>query len=201
MLDLAKIEAGQLSLEQHPLDLRDCVESALEMISVRAAEKRLVAYFVPGKSAPNASQLRAFVAVKLPDYMVPSIFLELKQLPLTPNGKVDRRALPAPDRARPELEKRYSAPRDEVELQLTKIWEQVLGVHPIGIEDKFFDLGGHSLLAVRVIAQMEKSFGRKLRLATIFQAPTIQQLAAIIRDPLSWAGHVGEIRIVILEAP
>jgi len=117
--------------------------------------------------------------------MLPSAFVELDSLPLTPNGKLDRAALPAPDQARPKLAKRYATPRDEIELRLTKIWEQVLGVQPIGIEDKFFELGGHSLLAVRVIAQMEKVFGRKLRLATIFQAPTIQELAAIIREEVA----------------
>ncbi|HLP78145.1 MAG TPA: amino acid adenylation domain-containing protein, partial [Candidatus Paceibacterota bacterium] len=105
-------------------------------------------------------------------------------LPLTPNGKVDRKALPKPDPARPELEKRYATPRDAIELELTRIWENVLGVRPIGIEDKFFELGGHSLLAVRVIAQIEKSFSRKLKLATIFQAQTIEQLAAILRKDI-----------------
>src|SRR5438034_7669416 len=114
--------------------------------------------------------------------MVPSAFVPIPALPLTANGKVNRPALPEPDKARPELEKKYIPPRDEIEARLTRIWENVLAVDPIGIEDKFFDLGGHSLLAVRVIAQMEKEFGCKIRLATIFQTPTIAELAAVLRE-------------------
>src|SRR5204862_1139153 len=90
--------------------------------------------------------------------------------------------LPAPDQTRPELEKEYASPRDDIERELTKIWEEVLEVRPIGIEDRFFDLGGHSLLAVRLIAQIGKTFGKKIRLATLFQTPTIAQMAAILRE-------------------
>jgi thioesterase domain-containing protein/acyl carrier protein len=145
----------------------------------------LVAYFVAvGKRAPKSNHLRGFLAEQLPDYMVPSAFVQLEALPLTPNGKVDRRALPEPDRGRPSLEKKYASPRDAVELELSRIWEEVLGLQPIGIEDQFFDLGGHSLLAVRVSARIEKTFGRKLPLAAIFMAPTIERLAAVIRDEM-----------------
>ncbi|HYN80431.1 MAG TPA: AMP-binding protein, partial [Gemmatimonadaceae bacterium] len=131
---------------------------------------------------PDVSELRGFLKEKLPEYMVPSAFVMLHELPLTPNGKVDRRALPVPDQERPELERAFLAPRDTLELQLTKMWEKVLGVEPIGVKDNFFDLGGHSLLAVRLFAQIEKSFGRNLPLATLFQAPTIEQLADILRQ-------------------
>ncbi|HEV2395159.1 MAG TPA: amino acid adenylation domain-containing protein [Verrucomicrobiae bacterium] len=178
-----RVEPGEIEtvLNQHPR-VRECV------VVVRgegAAAKRLIAYLVPsGEPVPNASQLRAFVQEKLPDYMVPSAFIPLETLPLTPNGKVDRKALPALNQERPELERQYVAPRDEVERQLAAIWERALGMRPIGIQDKFFDLGGHSLLAVRVIAQIEKNLGKKLRLATIFQAPTIEQLAAIVREEI-----------------
>ena len=115
------------------------------------------------ENAPNASELRAFLIEKLPGYMIPSSFVSLSTLPLTPNGKVDRKALPAPDQTRPSLDRQYVPAHDAVERQLVSIWENVLGVHPIGIQDKFFDLGGHSMLAVRVIAQIEKAFDRKLR--------------------------------------
>ena len=114
--------------------------------------------------------------------MIPGWFVLLKSLPLTPNGKIDRLALPQPGRARPELEEKCVAPRDEVERRLVAIWEDVLGIRPVGIQDKFFDLGGHSLLAVRLSGQIERAFGRRLRLAAIFQAPTVAQLAAILRD-------------------
>ena len=107
-----------------------------------------------------------------------------RRLPLTPNGKLDRQALPEPGRARPEFEKRCATPRDTVEIELARIWEEVLAIQTVGIEDKFFELGGHSLLAVRVIAQIEKQFGRRLKLATIFQAQTIEHLAAILRKEI-----------------
>ena len=146
-------------------------------------QNRLIAYYVlNGGNAPNGSDLRRFLSEKLPAHMVPALFLRLDALPLNANGKVDRHALPKPDQARPELEKKYASPRDAVELELAGIWERTLGVHPIGIEDKFFDLGGHSLLAVRVVGQIERAFGKKVSVATLFQAPTIAQLALFLRE-------------------
>ena len=187
-----RIELGEIEtvLGRHP-GVSECVVTAR---GDSTAEKRLVACFVPngnGRFAPNASELRGFLEARLPDYMVPAAFIPLTALPLTPNGKVDRDALPAPDQARPDLDKKYTSPRDPVETRLTEIWEKVLGVHPIGVQDKFFELGGHSLLAVRLIALVEKAFGRKLRLATIFKAPTIEQLAAILREEIK-EGSVAE---------
>jgi amino acid adenylation domain-containing protein/FkbH-like protein len=176
-----RVELGEIEtvLGRHP-GVREC---AVTTHGAGAGQTRLAAYFVAdGKRGPNAGQLRSFLKDKLPDYMVPGAFVQLESLPLTPNGKVDRRALPEPDRARPQSEKKYASPRDAVELELTRIWENILGIEPIGIEDPFFDLGGHSLLVVRMIAQIEKAFGKKLRIATVFLAPTIEQLAVIIRD-------------------
>ena len=106
----------------------------------------------------------------------------MEALPLTANGKVARQALPEPDTGRPEQDRTYEGPRDQIEERLIAIWEDVLGVNPIGIKDRFFDLGGHSLLAVRVMGQIEKAFGRKLRLSTIFQEPTVEHLAGILRE-------------------
>jgi thioesterase domain-containing protein len=114
--------------------------------------------------------------------MVPAIFVLLDALPLMPSGKVNRRALPAPDRARPESEKTFVAPRDDLELQLAQIWEEVLGVRPIGVRDNFFELGGHSLLAARLFAVIEKRLGRKILLATVFQGATVEYLAGILRQ-------------------
>jgi thioesterase domain-containing protein/acyl carrier protein len=113
---------------------------------------------------------------------VPALFVALDALPLMPNGKVDRRALPMPDRARPELEKAFVAPRDDLELQLAQIWEEVLGVRPVGVRDNFFELGGHSLLAVRLFAIIEKRLGRKLPLTTVFQGATVEHLAGVLRQ-------------------
>lgn len=130
----------------------------------------------------TANELRQYLKDKLPEYYLPSNFVFLEQLPLSPNGKVDRETLPAPDENRSVIEKDFVPPQDELEVRLTKIWEQLLGVHPIGIRDNFFDLGGHSLLAVRLFTQIEKLFGKNLPLATLFEAPTIEQLAVLLRQ-------------------
>ncbi|HEX2243057.1 MAG TPA: alpha/beta fold hydrolase, partial [Gammaproteobacteria bacterium] len=137
--------------------------------------------------------LRGYLRSKLPDYMVPGVFVGLEALPLTPNGKVDRKALPVPDVSASGVLEGFIAPRDAVELQLSHIWENVLGVHPIGVKDNFFEAGGHSLLAVRLMAQIQCTFGKDLPLATLFEAPTIEQLADVLRrrtDPLRWSSLV-----------
>jgi thioesterase domain-containing protein/acyl carrier protein len=175
-----RIELGEIEtvLSQHPA-VRETVVLAYES---RPGEKRLVAYVVSHQEQiSTSSELRSFLKEKLPDYLVPSTFVTLDALPLTPNGKVDRRALPAPDMARPTMEEGFILPRDRLELQLAKIWEQILGLKSIGVKDNFFDLGGYSLLAVRLFLQIEKVFGEKLPLTTLFQAPTIEQLADVLR--------------------
>ncbi|MBW4457213.1 MAG: amino acid adenylation domain-containing protein [Nostoc indistinguendum CM1-VF10] len=184
LIDLGEIEAV---LGQHPA-LQEAVVMAREDVP---GNKRLVAYVVPHlKSAPTFSDLRRFLKKKLPEYMMPATFVMLQALPLTPNGKVDRRALPAPNTDRPELQEAFVAPRDTLELQLAQIWESVLDVRPIGVTDNFFNLGGHSLLAVRLMAQIHQQFGQNLSLATLFQAATIEQLASTLRKPsgsLPWS--------------
>ena len=161
--------------------------SVSEVISLIKKGDHLVAHAGPrADQSPGGSELRGYLKERLPEYMVPSAFVVLEELPLTPSGKVNRRVLPAPDGARPELNKTFVAPRDTLELQLTKMWERTLGVARIGVKDNFFDLGGHSLLAVRLFAQIEKTFDKNLPLATLFQAPTIEQLADILRQR-GWA--------------
>jgi amino acid adenylation domain-containing protein len=175
-----RIELGEIesALEAHPA-VSQAVTAAREDVP---GEKRLVAYFTSRRNPPpTAVELRSFLAERLPDYMAPSVFVWLKSLPLTENGKVDRRALPPPDSHRPELERDYAAPRDPVETQLVAIWEALLGIEPIGIRDRFFDLGGHSLLAVRLFAQIERIFGKRIPFTALFQAPTIEQLAELVR--------------------
>jgi hypothetical protein len=113
----------------------------------------------------------------MPEHMIPSVFMLLEALPLTPNGKVDRHALPQPEGGRPELESGFVAPRDAFERQLTQIWEELLGVTPIGVQDDFFELGGHSLLAVQLFAHIEKRMGIRLPLVTLFESPTVAHLA------------------------
>jgi thioesterase domain-containing protein/acyl carrier protein len=175
-IELGEIEAA---LGQHPA-VREAVVLAPEDAP---GERRLAAYVVAEREPlPITTDLRSFLKEKLPEYMVPASFVLLDALPLMPSGKVDRRALPAPDRAGPESEKAFVAPRDDLELQLTRIWEEVLGVRPIGVRDNFFELGGHSLLAARLFASIENRLGKKLPLATVFQGATVEHLAGILRQ-------------------
>jgi amino acid adenylation domain-containing protein len=181
-IELGEIEAA---LAQHPVVRETVVLSQFDAPS----DKRLIAYVVANEGQePIASELRRFLRENLPEYMVPSAFVMLEAMPLTPNGKLDR-ALPAPDTSRRGLEASLIPPRNTMELQLAQIWEDVLGVHPVGVRDNFFDLGGHSLLAVHVIAKIQHQFGKNLPLATLFQSPTIEHLAGILHqqtDSLSW---------------
>ncbi len=175
-----RVELGEIEsvLARHPL-VRECVVMARQDFP---GEKRLTAYIVAGDGEePVARELRQFLKGKLPDYMAPSVYMRLKALPLMPNGKVDRHALPVPNDGKAMLDKEYVKPVDSLELELTAIWESILNTRPIGVEDKFFDLGGHSLLAVRLVAQVEKKFGRKLPVAVVFQAPTIREMAGFLR--------------------
>ena len=135
-----------------------------------------------GHDATPTSELRSHVAARLPDHMVPALFVEVEKLPLTPSGKVDRRALTIPDEYRVDLGEARVIARDELEENLVRVWEQVLGLKSIGIRDNFFELGGHSLLAARLFAQIENRFSTNLPLATLFQAPTVEQLAAVMRS-------------------
>jgi amino acid adenylation domain-containing protein len=173
-----RIELGEIEtvLAQHP----DVRESAAVV-----RDDRLIAYIVPHCQHERLSSyardaLRCFLKEKLPDYMVPSTFVILDALPLTPNGKIDRRALPDSDRREWRSSSGYIAPRNLLERQLVVIWEKLLKVKPISVKDDFFELGGHSLLAMRLFVQIEKTFGKTFSLATLFQAPTIEQLASII---------------------
>jgi len=159
-----------------------------------SAEKTLVAYLVPSRDAvPTASELRSYLKQKLPHYMVPSAFVLLEAMPKTPNGKTDKRALPAPKAADFAAPQEYVAPSDELETQLTAIWETVLDKKPIGIRDNFFELGGHSLLAARLMHRIEQQVGQRLPLAALLQAPTVEQLAALVRQEqysTSWSSLI-----------
>jgi amino acid adenylation domain-containing protein len=172
-IELGEIEAG---LSRHP-QVRDRVVVAREE---GGGNKRLVAYVVPGAgAAPDAADLRAFLEKQLPPYMVPSAFVVLDALPLTANGKVDRKALPAPA-AGPAAG--YTAPRTPVEEKLAAIWAQALGVPRVGVHDDFFALGGHSLLGGRVFVEIERTFGKRLPLATLFQGGTVERLAKLLQE-------------------
>ena len=156
--------------------------AAASTTSVGTSE-RLVAYIVPtGKPGPSVSGLRRAVSEKLPDYMIPSRFVFLETLPLTPNGKINRQALPDPGASRPELDTPFVAPETPVEKELAQIWAEVLLLNQVGIRDNFFDLGGHSLAATRVISQVIKHFQVDLPLKSLFESPTVAEMAAVIAE-------------------
>ena len=212
-----RVELGEIesALTQHQL-VREGVVVAKENA---AGDKRLVAYVVlherqesittpspfggesgwgfsatqplspnpsPTERGEEGAELRNFLRQKLPDYLVPSSFVVLDSLPLTASGKLNRRALPAPDDSDRAI---LAAPKTPLEKSLTAIWADVLEVKAIGVNDNFFELGGHSLLAVRLFALIEKRFGRRLPLATLFQTPTVAQLAAVLQKEIGRA-HV-----------
>jgi len=173
-----RIELGEIEgqLNRHP----GVRENAVLLREDAPGDKRLVAYIVAA-SEPTiaASELRAFLKEKLPEYMLPSAFVLLEALPLTPNGKVDRKALRAPDIENLPLNAAF-APRTPEEQLLAEIWSQVLGVKQVGIRDNFFELGGHSLLATQLIAKVREAFQVELPLRSLFQSPTVESLAEAI---------------------
>jgi len=173
-----RIELGEIEavLVKHP-----SVQSAVVIVREDTpGDKRLVAYVVPsGTSIPSVT-LKALVRQLLPEYMVPSAFVEVSALPLSPNGKINRRLLPAPDWSTADGSD-VVQPRDELESMLVRIWQSVLGIPHIGIRDNFFDVGGHSLMAARVLAEVEKITGRDLPLSALFRGATVESLARLIR--------------------
>jgi amino acid adenylation domain-containing protein len=176
-LELGEIEAA---LSQYS-GLREAIVIDRED---RPGDKQLVAYVVTHHSNNLLieQELRAFLRSKLPDYMMPSAFVTVDNLPLTQNGKVDRRALPKPEYHRQDSIEQHVAPRDELEAQLTEIWQRLLGVTEISIQDNFFELGGHSLIAARLFSEIEQTWGQNLPLATLFQKQTISELAGVLRQ-------------------
>ncbi|MDX1414818.1 MAG: phosphopantetheine-binding protein, partial [Candidatus Promineifilaceae bacterium] len=148
------------------------------------SRKQLAAYYVSDDEALTIAELRAFLAERLPAYMIPSYFVRLEDLPLTPNGKVNRRQLPNPAENRPELDKAYIAPQSELEKQLAHLWSQTLGVTRIGIEDDFFDLGGASIPAVQVVAKISDLYQVDFPISSFFEHPTIAGQCAVLEDLL-----------------
>lgn len=169
-IELGEIEAA---LNAHP-NVKSCTVLARED---EPGTKKLVGYLVPkGGEAPAASELQAFLNESLPEYMVPAHFVLLDSLPLTPNGKVDRRALPAPLIAGGK----GGAPQTPTQKIIAEFWRDILKADDIGIEDDFFDLGGHSLAATALMQKLRSAFGVEVRLATLFDSPTIAGLSKVV---------------------
>jgi amino acid adenylation domain-containing protein len=179
-----RIEVGEIEalLGQHP-SVRETLVLARED---ERGEKRLVAYVVSVQEERSdmPDELRRYLREKLPEYMVPGLFMMLDALPLTPNGKVDRAALPAPDYSRTEASDNYVAPRTPAEEMLAGIMCRVLGLERVGANDNFFELGGHSLHAANVMARVRESFQIEMSLRLLFEQPTVAELAALIEKEI-----------------
>jgi amino acid adenylation domain-containing protein len=173
-----RIEPGEVegALREHP-----GVREALVIARGEGDERRLVAYVICERPAPDPSELGAHCSRTLPEYMVPGAFVALDAFPLSPNGKVDRSGLPAPDDA--ALRRAgHVAPRTPLERALSGVWAELLAIDRVGVEDNFFALGGHSLLAIRVVSRIRGQLGAELPLSALFEHPTVASLAAAVEE-------------------
>jgi acyl carrier protein len=177
-IELGEVEAA---LSRHA-SVRAAVVVAREE---RPGEQRLVAYVVGNQNPlPTASEWRMFLIQRLPEYMIPSLFVSLAALPLLPNGKVNRRALPVPDSSRPELRRAFAAPENPTQARLVELCMNVLALDRVGIHDDFFELGGDSILATRLASRVRRTFGIELPLRELFWRPTVFELSAVVADLL-----------------
>ena len=176
-----RVELGEI---EHALSEHAKVKQSVVMAREdEPGEQRIVAYVVPaGAAAPGPSELRAWAEARLPDYMVPSAFVAIEAVPLNASGKADRRALPAPDRTRPDLDQAYVAPRSELETRLAGLWSEILGLDRVGVRDRFFELGGTSLQAARFVNALQEELGEFVYVVTVFDNPTIDGYAAFLRS-------------------
>ncbi|MCW5588647.1 MAG: amino acid adenylation domain-containing protein [Legionellales bacterium] len=168
-----RIELGEIEacLQQHPDIIQACVA-----VIVIAGDKQLVAYYV-ANTLLDPTTLKQFLSLQLADYMVPAHFMKIAAIPLSPTGKVNRKALPEPIIS---AQTEYIAPRNELETQLTTIWQTLLKVEKVGVSDNFFKLGGHSILVLKLCAQIRNQLHKECELKWIFQFPTIAQLAEVL---------------------
>ncbi|MEC0182798.1 non-ribosomal peptide synthase/polyketide synthase [Paenibacillus peoriae] len=173
-----RIELGEVEMQLLKLEaVREAMVIARED---EQGQKQLCAYVVADEEVV-ASELRSALSQELPGYMVPSYFIHLEQMPLTPNGKIDRKALPAPEVSL-QSEADYVEPRTWVEAKLAQIWQEVLGLTQVGVKENFFEIGGHSLRATTLASKIHKELNKLLPLRSIFEAPTIEQLAAVLES-------------------
>jgi len=204
-----KVRGFRIELEEIEATLGQCPtvrRSVITAASDSSGEKRLIAYVVTeDERATTVDELRDFLQGKLPDYMMPSIFVMLDTLPLTPNGKVDRRALPSAEGLTHDLQEGYIAPRTLVEDALAGIWGELLGVERVGMHDDFFDLGGHSLLATRLISRVRERFQIELPvnifLSKVFSADasTIEGMAKALEEYEIQQAEAQEIDAILQE--
>jgi amino acid adenylation domain-containing protein len=171
-IELGEIEAA---LRQHP-GVRDAA-----VLAETGTASRLIAYWTPAQAKDTATieNLRGFLKIRLPDYMIPAVWVRLESMPLTASGKLNRRALPQPDADRPGLQCKYAAPQTETERTLAEIWAGALGIERAGIHDNFFELGGDSLMSIRVVSAAAER-GLRISLQQLFRNQTIAELASVV---------------------
>ncbi len=174
-IELGEIEAA---LHQHP-NLREAV---VILHGDQPENHKLVAYLVASATAPRTEQIKAFLALRLSEYMIPSTFVFLDQMPFTTNGKIDRKTLPEPARERPPLKQAFVEAEGILETLITEKWENILQISPIGRHDKFFELGGNSLQAARFIAEMQKQIGENIFVVRLFDHPTPASFAEMLKQ-------------------
>ncbi|QBD77236.1 amino acid adenylation domain-containing protein [Ktedonosporobacter rubrisoli] len=175
-----RIELGEIEavLTQYP----DISNGVVIVQGETSEEKYLVAYLIAKQAhAFRPGELRKFLLERLPHYMIPAKFVLLEALPLTPNGKVDRKALPRPENVR---HKPLVAPRNALEESIAAIWQDILRVESISIEDNFFEIGGHSLLATRIVARIREAFGIEVSLSNLLLCPVLMQFAQLVEQTL-----------------
>jgi amino acid adenylation domain-containing protein len=163
-------------------------------------DTRIIAYVVPdGAGVPTTGDLRSFLLRKLPDYMVPSAFVFLRDLPLTPNGKVDRKALPSVDQVFSLEQRSVIVPRTPVEIALAKLWCELLKITNVGVHDNFFEVGGHSLLATQLVSRIRREFNVELPIGNVFERPTIESLALSILENQSRTTNPDDLEKMLTE--
>jgi len=186
-----EVEEIEKTLIRHPA-VKEAVVAARQS---GVGDNRLVAYFVLQDSSANySSEIRDYLRISLPEYMVPHSYVAVEALPLTFNGKIDRRALAAISNERPLPVQTYVAPKNDVESKLKLVWEELLEIKPIGMRDNFFELGGDSLLATQMLIQIEEIFAKILPPSCLIQNATIEHLAKTIVSPTS-NGHSSLVAI------
>ena len=192
-IELAEIE---LALHKHP-SIR---MAAVSTFRGRSGEERLAAYFVAPSDVPSDTELRQFLSVALPAHMLPDRFIPLAEMPLTANGKADRKALPAPDRQRPNIDTVFAAPQSGLEEAVARLFEEALDLEPVGAGDSFFDLGGKSLAALRVLTRIAETYGATIPPRAFFESPTPAAIALRILQGVVESAGDEDVERMLAEA-
>lgn len=176
-----RIELGEI--ESVLIQMPQIRQSIVQAVEDNQHNKRLVAYYVSEQSASlTKEQIREFLSARLPEYMIPSVFIELSELPLDPSGKINRRALPQPDPEHLAIKTEYVAPRTPTEEKLCLMIKNILQIERVGVHDSFFDLGGHSMMATQVVSRIREEFEVEISLRTLFEHPTAAGIAQAIAE-------------------